>query len=138
MKPLLFLASALAMVAMAGCGDRPVEGFDPILHSEHGDQVLLDRAIRSLENDRSEEASRLLQTLMDAFPDSPLSPGVKSAMGNCLRNRECAPNIVCGGLTFFPNMESAGSPSEDVSPEERPSEDLSSDELLNRCMRYKD
>lgn len=128
MKPLSFLASALAMVALTGCGDQQVEEFDPILHSEHGDQVLLDRAIRSLENERYEEANRLLQTLIDAFPDSPLTPSVKSAIANCLRNRKCAPNVMCGGLTFFPSMESADSPSED----------LSSDELLNRCMMYKD
>ena len=130
MKALSFLASALTIIALAGCGEQRVEELDPILHSQHPDQVLLDRAIRSLENEKYAEASILLQDLIQAFPDSPLAPDVKSAMENCLRDRECAPIVMlgCGGLTFFPDIDSTDSPSEDLSPQER----------LNHCMEYKD
>ena len=135
MKALLFPTCALVVFLLAGCGDQQTVDSDSFGHHlQHPDQVLLDRAIRSLENNRYAEANALLQTLIETFPDSPLTPGVKSTMENFLREHGCAPIIMagCGGMTFFPNMDS---------PEEWPKpleDDLSPEETLARCMRYKD
>lgn len=134
MKALLFLTCALVVFVLAGCGDRQSLDSNSIWHLQHPDQVLLDRAIRSLENNRYAEANALLQTLIETFPDSPLTPGVKSTMENCLRDQRCAPIIMagCGGMTFFPNMDS---PEKLPHP---PEDDLSPEETFARCMRYKD
>jgi hypothetical protein len=129
--------SVVFAASLVGCGDSAVD--EPsATASAHSDEVLLDRAIGSLSEGREAEAMILLQTLVDSFPESKLANGVSSVLDQCSRDEECAALLPadCGGLTFFPSLESTDRPQENGS---KAQENSTPSDRRNECLvEYKD
>jgi len=82
-KIILFVAlSCVLLLAAAGCRHAKVNNPLANVDSKQPDKVLFDRAMASLKQAKSGEARQLLQTMINAYPDSEYVARAKLSIGD--------------------------------------------------------
>ena len=106
---------AVGVLLAAGCGLRRNPIDTPILSdSQQPDKELFDRAVDDLEHSRYTQARLLLQTLINAYPDSEYIAKAKLGIADSWYRQGGTSNLLQAEaeyrdfITFFPTMAEAG------------------------------
>jgi outer membrane protein assembly factor BamD len=110
---LAFLGLALLVITLAGCHNKKVNNPLADVGSKQPDKVLFDRAMDQMKHNHMDQARIILQTLINAYPDSEYIARAKLAVGDSWYAEggsaamAQAENEYKDFETFFPNMPEA-------------------------------